>query len=448
MHFIGKFHPLLVHLPIGFLLIGLILYGWQLWDKRKDFSNVLAPIFLMGAIAATLSCATGLLLMNDGDYDVDALDRHKYAGISLAVISFYVWYLCKRSSATINKHFFTVGLFFLIMITGHYGGTLTHGSGFLRFNPKIETEVAEIKNIENAVVFKDLIQPILTNKCVSCHGPEKMKGNLRLDNVSYVQKGGKTGNLITPPDPLILKRILLSPEDEHHMPPKEKGQLTQEEFQLIKWWIDQGASFSASVAQLKKDSIITTILNKKRTNPTAVSTEETWPIVDAADPNILKKLRTAGASISPISAESNLLNVNLLNVKDSSIQFWETLALISPQLIRLKADLPFITNDHLKFLVNSKNLQKLSLIGTKINDDAFSIIKQLTSLQSLNLSNTSVSSKGLETLRFNKNLRYLYALDLKDSLQLVTLDHVEILRHKFQVPTLESDTTTVKELKH
>ena len=85
--FIGHFHPVLVHLPIGFILAGLLL----LWLSRKSKYAGLLPaipiILFWGAIMATLSCITGYLLSMSDDYDSNLVGWHPWMGIGVALLS-------------------------------------------------------------------------------------------------------------------------------------------------------------------------------------------------------------------------------------------------------------------------------------------------------------------------------------------------------------------------
>jgi hypothetical protein len=74
----------------------------------------------------------------------------------------------------------------LIIITGHLGGSLTHGSDFLTkgFSEKdsvAEKEIKPIADVQEANVYADIVQPIFESKCYSCHNKSKKKGKLRLD---------------------------------------------------------------------------------------------------------------------------------------------------------------------------------------------------------------------------------------------------------------------------
>jgi hypothetical protein len=79
----------------------------------------------------------------------------------------------------------------------------------------------------------------------------------------FTLKGGKHGAIIKANDPAnseLIKRLLLPEEDEHHMPPKGKTPLTEQEIALLHWWIQQGASFNKKVAQLKPDEKVKPLL--------------------------------------------------------------------------------------------------------------------------------------------------------------------------------------------
>ena len=50
-------------------------------------------------------------------------------------------------------------------------------------------------SLADAEVFRDLVQPIFESKCITCHQEGKIKGELRLDLLTGIQKGGKSGAL-------------------------------------------------------------------------------------------------------------------------------------------------------------------------------------------------------------------------------------------------------------
>ena len=178
---IGNLHPLVIHLPIGILIIGFILeIGF-----RKKPSDAVRDILLMvlgfGALTAIISLGTGWLLADNGGYDETLLFRHRWLAVAFTVLTAGLYFL-KRSTTAIAKKFYMplyIVVLILIGITGHYGGSMTHGEDFL-FADKATQKVV-IEDVDKALVYNDIIQPIFDNKCVSCHNTSKIKGGLLMD---------------------------------------------------------------------------------------------------------------------------------------------------------------------------------------------------------------------------------------------------------------------------
>jgi mono/diheme cytochrome c family protein len=98
------------------------------------------------------------------------------------------------------------------------------------------------------VDFNTQIQPILSENCYACHGPDEatVEGGLRLDDSEFALKGGDSGKAIVPGDPgksLIIERILHSDPDEVMPPSDKKERLKPEQVALIKKWIEEGAEW-------------------------------------------------------------------------------------------------------------------------------------------------------------------------------------------------------------
>ncbi|MBM3983741.1 MAG: DUF1549 domain-containing protein, partial [Planctomycetes bacterium] len=88
--------------------------------------------------------------------------------------------------------------------------------------------------------FEKHVRPLLIQKCVSCHGPDKQKGGLRLDTKAGWQRGGDSGTAIVPGDPeksLLVRAVRHS--GDLKMPPKEK--LKDAELAALVRWIKDGA---------------------------------------------------------------------------------------------------------------------------------------------------------------------------------------------------------------
>src|SRR5690606_25625003 len=189
--FFGRWHPLLVHLPIGILVVSFIIA----WVSRREAYVGLRPAvpftLLLGAVSAVLASVLGLLLASYGGYNDRTLGFHQWFGIAVAVLSVGVWWLYRDGTARRTGmrqlvkgrlSIFSL-LMVLLCVTGHYGGTLTHGEGYLveAMPPALgglfgTTQVEEpfvIENVQEAAIYDGLIQPILARRCQSCHGEKK-----------------------------------------------------------------------------------------------------------------------------------------------------------------------------------------------------------------------------------------------------------------------------------
>ncbi|HTQ32158.1 MAG TPA: c-type cytochrome domain-containing protein [Opitutaceae bacterium] len=106
----------------------------------------------------------------------------------------------------------------------------------------------------NPPVFTGVVEPILARSCVSCHGEKKQKKNLRLDSLTAIMKGAKDGAVVVPGNAdqsELTQRLHLDPDDDDHMPPKNKPQLTGREILILDWWINAGAPGDVPLTSLK-----------------------------------------------------------------------------------------------------------------------------------------------------------------------------------------------------
>lgn len=236
--FIGKFHPLLVHLPIGFLMLA-ALFQWLGSFNSYEKIRVAVPVsLLVGCIAAFFSCVTGYLLSLEGGYNSETLDQHMWMGIITTAAALIAWLISIKiipipvfqSSKLLNISL--VLILFFITLAGHWGGTLTHGEGYLAFEGSSGGKQArkQFSDINEAKIFTDIVQPILQHKCGDCHNNNKMKGELSLQSFNEMIKGGKHGEVVIagkPQESEMIKRVMLDPTDKKFMPTDGKPPLTK-----------------------------------------------------------------------------------------------------------------------------------------------------------------------------------------------------------------------------
>ena len=266
--FLGRLHPLVVHFPIGLLIIGFVLELFTLNKKNQEFRSAINILLTIGAISAVLAVTLGWFLEEQDDYSGNILTLHKWSGITTAILATCTVLLHKQVIRNNQRHLLKAyrGLLVTtvlgVSIAGHFGASLTHGPDFLTsvlpwnkhevFPRNPNFDLAEFSNAEttpgdlNKTQVADLnleVRSIFAHNCYKCHSSEKIKGELRLDKKDFVMKGGESGAVITaghPEESEMIRRLLLPRDDEESMPPKGKT-LAEKEIATLQFWIKAGA---------------------------------------------------------------------------------------------------------------------------------------------------------------------------------------------------------------
>jgi mono/diheme cytochrome c family protein len=465
---IGRFHPLLVHLPIGILLLALLFAWLGRWQRFQHLREVVRFTLLMGALSAAFSCGTGYLLSLSGEYDWMTLNRHRNLGIAVALCSslMYLGY----SSSWYKRFGFLWQLVLLLLLSaaGHLGGSLTHGGDYLTQAipeplrtwlglPAVVGKAQPIANVPEAQVYAAIIAPLLQEKCVSCHGSSKQKGKLRLDGPDFIQKGGKNGPIIAAgkvADSELIRRLLLPKSDDEHMPPKEKNQLSENEIKLLQWWIESGAHYDKKVKDLPQTAAIQPVLASLQSGSSsaeASTTPSIWPAVEVAAPNTqaIEALKKAGAVVLPLGQNEHFISVNFINKPQVGAKELALLQPLAEQIVSLRLSGAKIDDQTWLKMPDLPQLTKLFLDGTQVSDAGLSKLKSAKHLYYLNLVGTKVSIAGLRQLQALPKLRevYLYQTQVKGHADWQELKRVfpktSLDTGGYVVPTLASDTTLV-----
>ncbi|MFS4456713.1 FN3 associated domain-containing protein [Maribacter sp. 2304DJ31-5] len=405
---IGNFHPVLVHLPIGIIIFAFILELYQRIKPTEQVGNSIKLAIGFGALSALGAMGTGLLLESNGTYDEELLFKHKWMAISLTAITLVLFFAKGAKNVFLKKAYFPLFIAVNIMLTlaGHWGGSMTHGADFLT---KADTPRKIIEDVNKALVFNDIVQPILDTKCVSCHNTKKTEGALLLTSQSEIRKGGDSGSILdsieTKP-PLLVQRIALPMEDEEHMPPKGKIQLTPNEIALLNWWMENKNCFDCVAGTLKRSKKIQGYLNELEEDTTtrALLAKRLEP----ASKEWLNDLLSGDISISPLQEGSPLYIVNLSNTKDLSKKSFKILNDYVENIVEMNLGNSNFHDSLAIVLPSFKNLTKLQLQNTAITDGAMDQIEGLTSLESLNLYGTAITDRALDGVKKLTNLKDLY----------------------------------------
>jgi hypothetical protein len=336
----------------------------------------------------------GLVLFHTGDYESGStLQWHKWTGVAVALLSWILISL-RKMKMLVYQSVLAVSVFITI-IAGHYGASITHGENFL-MGP-LEVKAKKIKDLDKAIVFSDIIQPLLNEKCTGCHNPNKSKGELQLISKQTILKGGENGAVIVPgnTDSSRLYTYLLLPlNDDKHMPPEGKPQLDEEEIKMIKWWIHSGADFTQTLAAIKPPDSIHSIIKSKYGIQSPLDALD----ISFASTETILKLNNESRGVRQISTEKPFIDVYLGNKKTFDEKDLGELQPINRQVVSLDLSNSEVTDAHMQQVANFPHLQKVHLENTNVTDAGLQHLAKLKYLEYLNVSNTAITDNALKTL--------------------------------------------------
>jgi len=421
LSFLGRFHPLFVHLPIGLLSFAILLELLHLWKREGFLLKILPLLWLLTAVSATLSAGTGYFLSQAGGYDEEILGWHKWGGIALAVLTWIIFLFhalpALRAMNLGVRAALVTGSFMLMVVTGHGGGSLTHGADYLTASITAEKSednaaVAKITSLDSADIFQHAVMPIFQAKCVSCHNPKKKKGELVLTGYEDIVKGGKTREGIIPGNTAsseIYRRITLPKDHKEFMPTDGKKPLTETQTSILEWWIETGAHRKMAIGKLHPGKHMADVFNDFfQLDRDAILAYQAGP----ASEDDLEALIKAGYQVNAISKSGNLLEVkfngNGQNKPDLSL-----LANVKDQLVWLHLTNCGITDGDIASITKLTNLFKLNLNRNKLTDQGAVALGSLSKLEYLNLYGTNISDSSLQSLTALPQLKKLYVWETK-----------------------------------
>ena len=397
LNYLGKFHPVVLHLPIGALYLTFCLVLLEKFFK----SNYTIPIrfgLLFSFVFSVLSAMLGYFLYLGDDFSGDLIERHMWLGISTTLfIGLLLWI---HKTTTHIKYFNGVFLITIVLlsVTGHFGGQITHGSEYLKLPDFSQT--TNVTSIDSINIYSSIVMPILDNKCVKCHNQNKSKGDLILNSKESILKGGESGSILVTFDPEsshLYNYPNLPMEDEMHMPPEGNSQLTENEIELLRIWIDKGAefeSFNSFVSFEKSEQEIVNSFIK-------VDLEK----VDPPRKKDLEKLLELNFRLERNSVSNNYLEAKFLGTVLKS-KHLNALSKVKTQLIKLDLSNSNLNDNLIYDLKSFENLKYLKINNTSITDNG--LLSVSPSVESLNLNNTDISFEGLKQLLQNNELKNVY----------------------------------------
>ena len=371
--FLGRFHVLAVHLPIGLiLLVPLLEIGGRF---RPALCEAAALILSLTVFVCVGTFTLGYLLAYGSGTMGAGVTRHMWGGVWFT-IGVLVCSLVRPIWASGKLPFSYPGLLACVLLlmvwTAHQGGSITHGKNYLteylpaplKKWPGLRMVHAKSQLVPGSF-YAEHIDPIFDANCVGCHGETKVKGGLELDSYNLVMTGGHDGPVIIPGHPeksILFGRITLPYGHKKFMPAEGKPPLKPEQIAWIRAWILQGASPAATSLA----GVVVPQEHKEIALPQVGDYSGMMAQISQID-------AAPGVRLVPVS--SKLGDGLILNTVDIAAKFNDT------QLAQFEKFAPYVVD--------------MELERTKVTDSCFDTLGKFAHLRSLNLEGTAVTDRVL-----------------------------------------------------
>ncbi|MEO0795221.1 MAG: c-type cytochrome domain-containing protein [Verrucomicrobiota bacterium] len=440
----GPFHIVLLHLPIG-VLAAILFVEVFLRDKDDRKLPALGMLYFLFVLTTAFAIGSGLIYEKSGKFGDEVEDHERWGFIfgACALVTYVLSWVRRKKKNPGVLAVYVVALIATtgaMVVTGHLGGELVHGKGFLTKgfksderpappppkesssneppqtsttvssgvtpsvlanSERMDSQVMTIAAVDPKVALFNAAHAVLERNCFECHGATKQKGDYRVDSaeaIMTVGRGRKEPVVAGDPNASELYyRILLPADDDDVMPPSKKPRLSPQAIEAVHDWIAAGAYWPTQAE-----------LDAAKGSHSNVGT----PATDKA----IATINQTGAK-----AEYNAWGDGSVRV-DLGVVFPEQLGTALQAIGSLKSELIWLDCSKLKLpngffngVTRFENLERLHLDGTNVTDTDLAALGQLPKLKYLNLYDTQVSDQGLATIEQLYGLEKLFLSGTKVS---------------------------------
>lgn len=437
--FIGRFHPVLVHLPIGIFLLAYFLeILFQLgFRKLIGSKHTITLIYGIGFFAGIFAAVTGLLLSYSDDYAIDALNDHKLLGIGTLVVMLFVIIYRIKGPETKGKSKLIVSTIAIVLtgLTGHFGGNLTHGPTYLieyATNPSERYEAVNLKRLnaippDSILIYADLLYPVIEKNCIACHNSKNYKGGLVLETYNDLFKEADYAIPLVAGNPYsseIFNRVNLPAHHEKSMPPKGSG-FSYTDIEILKYWIKNGADSLATFNSDTMSDELTLLMNRDYGLDYSPRPYYEKVKVDSLSNQLLDPLKRSGFRVKYLSKTNFLLDIEFKgdSINEEQIQ---SLNQVANHITFLNLSNSVLSEDLMHHFSVIPHLTKVNLSKNSLNSKMISFLIKHKYIESANLNATNLTGESLKKLLEESTLKRVYILDTK-----VTMDDLLKLKETY-----------------
>lgn len=258
----GRLHVLVVHFPLALLAVAAACEIFAA-IRRKPASPTGRVCLVLGATSAIVAALFGWFNSTHerAGGGTALVEWHRWLGVGTAGVAAITLVLLGISLLARGPRI--VGLYrglvvlagTLVAVTGHFGGSITHGPNYLNEAAKgafaaitgrpgapTTATISATFPADGRISFLGHVKPILDRSCISCHSAEVRRADLRLDSRSAMVRGGVSGPAIDPGKgntSLLIQRV--RGEGHQQRMPLDAPALSDDEIRILAAWIDAGA---------------------------------------------------------------------------------------------------------------------------------------------------------------------------------------------------------------
>ena len=439
LSWLGQWHPTLLHFPI---VLGIFISIYLISNFKPTLNEIVEKyVFGIHALLASIVALLGILISIGGTYDRSLLIPHQWGGLTIAIMAWILLMMERevlRTKTSLRK-IYSIGYILIIIVFTHKGGQLTHGKNVLTI-PKIVKETNQINRPDSLLsIYQKAVHPILLDKCISCHGGEKTKGDLQLTTIESIKKGGKHGDQ-------LIERIHLPLIDEKHMPPNDKAQLTKEELTIITKWMQLGGDINKTLSKFKKsDSLY--ILASQYITPLFEKSKQQPDITEFNNNYVSVQYDYHG---------SDKINVNFFQGAFYKTAYLQKLDKIKDRIVRINMQNIPLKKEDLAIIATFTNLEKLNLNYTHLSLADISLLKGLHNLKFISLAGIQIENNQLDKFLHSSNIEkiQLWATGLRPrdidplrtkfpKIKFIVGDNLEDSLLKLNKPVIDQDSTII-----
>ena len=431
--FIGSFHPLILHLPIGFWFAICALMAASVFVRGSVPRSIVYGLTVLTFVSALLTFSAGFILYLGGGYGRATIELHMYSSLAF-LVSLAIFLISYANANRSSFEWLSAGVTTaVLLIAGHAGGVITHGDPLDRapwriFAERANQELGSMDAVASGRVFDTLVIPILEDKCMACHGVERAKGKLKMNTYAALLKGGSKGACLLPGDSagsLMIQRINLPLDDDKRMPPADKEQLSSDEAAFLDWWVSSALPEEQSIESVsfpaEQQTYVQSIIGN---DPSAIQARSAkarskdlllryadfqtrYPglLVQSVVGEALFELSSASlmgydethvrAALEPLVDSLIRIDWNRRQLDAAWAKLFSTAAIVEVLNI---SDSRFSEEDLLLLLSAMPELKKLNLTGTGFADEHIDSIRAHSNIETIVLTGTELSETGYQKL--------------------------------------------------